>query len=77
MQRRVGAADDVWVYEVATGKLYRVTTFGDAGKPTWSADGKSLYFVRTKGKDQDVWVATNLTPRGIKSSAKRAAATRR
>jgi Tol biopolymer transport system component len=77
VQRRVGAADDVWVYEVDTKKFYRITTFGDAGKPTWSADGKSLYFVRMKGKDHDIWVANNLTPQAIKSSAKRAAATKR
>jgi hypothetical protein len=33
--------------------------------------------VRMKGKDHDIWVANNLTPQAIKSSAKRAAATKR
>ncbi|HLQ67608.1 MAG TPA: hypothetical protein VK123_10305 [Candidatus Limnocylindrales bacterium] len=77
VQRRVGPADDVWVYEVATGKFYRVTSFGDAGKPTWAPDGKSLWFVRVKGKDQDIWLATHLTPESIKAGSKRAAAAAR
>jgi len=77
VQRRVGASDDVWVYEVATGKFYRVTQFGNAGKPTWSADGKSIWFVRVRGKDQDVWVANNVTLGALKATEKKAAGTGR
>jgi Tol biopolymer transport system component len=60
VQRRVGPADDVWLYEIESGKFFRLTTFGNAGKPTWSADGKSIWFVRTNGVNQDIWVATHL-----------------
>ena len=70
MQRRVGPTDDVWVYEVATGTFYPVTSFGDAGKPTWSPDGKSIWFVRSKGKDQDVWLAKNVTAATLRAKAK-------
>ena len=61
VQRRVGAADDVWLYEISSGKFFRLTTFGNAGKPTWSADGKSIWFVRSTATDQDIWVASKLT----------------
>ena len=31
-------------------------------KPTWSYDGKSIYYSRLiGGKDEDLWVATNLS----------------
>jgi len=83
VQRRVGPTDDVWLYEVATGKFYPVTSFGDAGKPTWSPDGKSIWFVRSrkvgpKGDkiDQDVWIAKNVTAGNVKAAAKKDARTR-
>ena len=66
-QRRVGAKDDVWLFEVDSGQYYQLTTFGDAGKPTWGHDGKTLWFVRTKGKDQDIWIAKNLSTASIKA----------
>jgi Tol biopolymer transport system component len=71
VQRRVDSSDDIWVYELATGRFYPITTFGNAGKPTWSADGKSIWFVRFKGKDQDVWLAKNVTMGNIKASARK------
>lgn len=75
VQRRVGPTDDVWVYEMASGKFYPVTSFGDAGKPTWSPDGKSIWFVRSRqvgGKvDQDVWVAKNVSLGTLRAAAKR------
>jgi len=77
VQRRVGPADDVWLYELATGKFYRLTSFGNAGKPTWSPDGKSIWFVRVNGKDQDIWLATNITMPALKAAAKRSARTTR
>jgi Tol biopolymer transport system component len=69
-QRRVGGKDDVWLFEVDTGRYYRLTSFGNAGKPTWAPDGKSLWFVRVNGRDQDVWVATHLTTASIKAASR-------
>jgi hypothetical protein len=46
-------------------------------KPTWSYDGKSIYYSRLiNGRDEDLWVATNLTlaaPAAKKPAAKGAA----
>lgn len=76
VQRRVGSTEDVWAYEVATGKFYPVTSFGDAGKPSWSADGKSIWFVRTRQLgpskiDQDIYVARNVTAGSLAAKAKK------
>lgn len=61
MQRRVGTKNDVWLFELATGRLFPLTTFGDCSKPTWAPDGKTIWFTRWAGKDEDVWVATDIT----------------
>lgn len=78
MQRRVGTKNDVWLYELATGRLVPLTEFGDCSKPTWGPGGKSLWFTRWKGKDEDVWVATDITipPPAAKATAKKRTAPR-
>lgn len=60
--RRVGVKQDVWVVDATTGRGYRLTNTGNAGKPTWSHDGKSMYYV-VYGPDgnEDIWVATRFT----------------
>ncbi len=35
---------DVWIYEFATNKYNRLTFSGDTAAPTWSADGKTVYY---------------------------------
>jgi len=47
----VAAADgtiDVWVYEMKSGGLTRITFDGKSADPTWSPDGKRLAFSRTE-----------------------------
>jgi Tol biopolymer transport system component len=62
IQRRVGAKTDLWIYEVATGEFFPITSFGDCSKPTWAADGKSLWFTRYfSGIKEAIWTATDLT----------------
>jgi Tol biopolymer transport system component len=29
-------------------------------KPTWSADGKALYYTKLNNRDEDLWIATDL-----------------
>jgi len=64
VQGRVGDKIDVWIYEVATGAFFPLTSFGDASKPTWSSDSKSVWFTRFTGIKESIWIATelNLTP---------------
>jgi TolB protein len=52
-----GGSDDVWVLDVSTGSLRRMTDWpGWEGAPTWSADGSSLWFLAERGaRDKDVW----------------------
>jgi Tol biopolymer transport system component len=52
-----GGSDDVWVLDVSTGSLRRMTDWpGWEGTPTWNADGSSLWFLAERGAlDTDVW----------------------
>jgi len=62
--RRVGSQQNVWIIDAATGKGFPLTNTGNAGKPTWSPDGKAIYYSVTVSKDnEDIWVATDLTLR--------------
>jgi TolB protein len=59
--RNVGGKSDVHILDVATKKSFALTSSGNAMKPTWSYDGKSIYYTTLNGKDEDIWVATDLT----------------
>jgi Tol biopolymer transport system component len=60
--RAVGTTSrDIWVLDLQTNKTYKLTTAGTCGKPTWSADGKSLYYTSFDGQNEDLWVATDIT----------------
>lgn len=60
--RRVGAKQDVWIVDATNGRGYRLTNTGNAGKPTWSHDGKSIYYV-VYGPDgtEDIWAASHFS----------------
>ena len=62
--RRVGAKQDVWIIDSTTGRGFPLTKTGNAGKPTWTRDGKAIYYAVTVSKDnEDIWVATDLSLR--------------
>jgi Tol biopolymer transport system component len=59
--RNVGGKSNIWVYEVATKRMFPISTSDNAMKPTFSYDGKAIYYAVLNGKDEDLWVATDLT----------------
>jgi Tol biopolymer transport system component len=63
--RTIEGRREVWLIDSTTGKGFPLTSMGAAGKPTWTADGKAIYFtsLSTDGKNEDIWLATNLTYR--------------
>lgn len=65
--RNANGAQNIWVMDATTKRAFAVTSTGGCMKPTWSADGKSLYFTKVgNNRDEDLWIATNLgltTPR--------------
>lgn len=74
--KRVNMKNDVWLVD-AEGKRppVQVTTGGNCSKPTWSADGKEIWYtVSDKGGKEDIWVASDITippppaPRGAKKA---------
>jgi Tol biopolymer transport system component len=63
--RTIEGRREVWLLDTTTGKGFPLTSMGAAGKPTWTADGKAVYFTAfsTDGKNEDIWLATELTYR--------------
>jgi WD40 repeat protein len=47
-----GPADQVWIYDVATGRGTRLTTSGNNGWPLWVRDGEQILYV---SKDGEAW----------------------
>ena len=64
--RNIGGKMNIWIVDVFTKKAFPLTNMGDCLKPTWSYDGKSIYFTRMGlgGRDEDLWVATDLSLMG-------------
>ena len=60
--RNINGAQDLWVLNLGSKRTYQITKLGNAMKPTWSADGKALYFTRVnmQNRDEDIWIATDL-----------------
>ena len=60
--RNTSGKQNIWVMDVATRKSFPITSDGNCMKPTWSYDGKAIYYSRlVNGRDEDLWVATNLS----------------
>jgi len=66
--RQIGMKRDVWVLDVASGKASPVTTTGNCIKPTWSYDSKSIYYSLVNDRNEDIWVARDLTLKPIAPS---------
>jgi Tol biopolymer transport system component len=63
MGRNIEGKRDVWVLDATTGRGFPLTSTGTAGKPTWTPDGKGIYFTTFDGRNEDIWLATDLTLR--------------
>ena len=59
--RQLGPKRDVWIMEVSSGKTFPLTTTGNCIKPTWAWDSKSIYYSLVNEKNEDIWVANDLT----------------
>jgi Tol biopolymer transport system component len=54
--------NDVWLVDPERGRpAVPITTMGNCSKPTWSADGKAIWFSTFDKGQEDIWVATDLT----------------
>ncbi len=49
------AASDVWVKQLDTGPLSRLTFDEGSRRPSWSSDGQSMTFISTRGGFSEVW----------------------
>lgn len=61
--RTIDGKRDVWILDTTTGRGFPLTNTGNASKPTWTHDGKAIYFTTLEGRNEDVWIATDLTLR--------------
>jgi Tol biopolymer transport system component len=60
--KRVKGKTDVWLVDPERKRpAVRITHKGNASKPTWTADGTSIYFTTFADRSEDIWVATDLT----------------
>lgn len=61
-RRGEGAKADLWVLDLATGTLRKLTTAyekgpaGYDGQPAWSPDGSQIAFVKGFGRSADIWI---------------------
>jgi len=60
--RNINSSQDLYVLNVPSKQVYQITKMGNCMKPTWSADGKTLYFTKynMQNRDEDIWLATDL-----------------
>jgi serine/threonine-protein kinase len=49
------ARSDIWIYQVATRTMTKLTTVGDNTDPEWSPDGRSVQFLSTRGGQTALW----------------------
>jgi serine/threonine-protein kinase len=50
-----GASSDIWVLDLATKALTRLTNSGSARNPVWAPDGAHILFVSTHGGRSAIW----------------------
>ena len=50
-----GTDDDVWVYELGSGALARLTFTGSSFCPIWSRDGRRVAYVSARGKEEGIY----------------------
>jgi eukaryotic-like serine/threonine-protein kinase len=48
-------ATDIYIYDIALNTFTRVTTEGRNVRPEWTADGKHLVFISTRGSTTAIW----------------------
>ena len=54
------AFSDIWLFELATRRLTRLTTDRTAARPLWTPDGKRIVYQRVVGSSYELgWVATD------------------
>jgi serine/threonine-protein kinase len=51
----VNARSDIWIYQVATHTMSKLTTVGDNTDPEWFPDGRSVQFLSTRGGPIALW----------------------
>jgi serine/threonine-protein kinase len=49
------ADDDVWVYEIGSGALTRLTFSSSSFCPVWSRDGQRVAYVSARARDEGIW----------------------
>src|SRR5437867_6826473 len=73
--RNAAGKQSLWVVDVATKKPFMLTNDGNCMKPNFSYDGTAIYYTKLiDGKDEDIWVATDITvatPARSRASAKK------
>lgn len=73
--RNTAGKQNIWILDVATKHAFPLTSDGNCMKPTWSYDGKSIYYTRLSpsGRDEDIWIATDLSLLGGSTGASKKA----
>lgn len=48
---------DIWVYDIASAVLSRVTSQATSHQPEWTPDGKEIFYLRDEGGKSELWRA--------------------
>jgi Tol biopolymer transport system component len=48
---------DIWVYDIASAVLSRVTSQATSHQPEWTPDGKAIFYLRDEGGKSELWRA--------------------